>query len=95
MEYLEKIGFSSEDIIAIKHSNTKVILSLLEEQKRVVQANILFLKKLGVSNYKEIFVKYADLFLIDNSNFIEIFNKYDQEDLIIKLKNNIDIFAYL
>ena len=95
MEYLEKIGFSSEDIITIKHSNTKVILSLLEEQKKVVQANILFLKKLGVSNYKEIFVKYADLFLIDNSNFMDIFNKYDQEDLIAKLKNNIDIFAYL
>lgn len=95
MEYLEKIGFTSEDISIIKNSNSKVIYNLLQEQKRVVQANILYLKKLNIKNYKDIFVKYADLFLMDNSNFIEIFNKYDQEDLVIKLDNNIDIFPYL
>ena len=32
---------------------------------------------------------------MDNSNFIEVFDKYDQEDLVEKLNNNIDIFAYL
>lgn len=95
MNYLEKIGFTSDDISEIKNLNTSVIFNLLNEQKKVVTANILYLKKLGVTNYKEIFIKYADLFLMDNSNFIEIFSKYDQEDLINKLKNNIDIFAYL
>ena len=95
MNYLEKIGFTSDDINIIKNSNTNVIFNLLIEQKKVVSANIIYLKKLGVENYKDIFIKYADLFLMDNSNFIEIFNKYDQEDLIEKLKNNIDIFAYL
>ena len=48
-----------------------------------------------IKNYKEIFIKYSDLFLMDNSNFIEIFDKYDQDDLVEKLNNNIDIFAYL
>lgn len=95
MNYLEKIGFSSDDINIIKNSNTSVIYNLLTEQKKVVTANILYLKKLGIENYKDIFIKYADLFLMDNSNFIEIFNKYDQDDLINKLKDNIDIFAYL
>ena len=71
------------------------IFNLLNEQKKVVTANILYLKKLGVSNYKEIFIRYADLFLMDNSNFVEIFDKYDKEDLITKLENNVDIFAYL
>ena len=95
MNYLEKIGFSSDDISVIKNTNSNVIFNLLKEQKKVVTANILYLKKLGVNNYKEIFIRYADLFLMDNSNFIEIFSKYDQEDLINKLDHNIDIFAYL
>ena len=32
---------------------------------------------------------------MDNSNFMEIFEKYDHDDLVEKLNNNIDIFAYL
>lgn len=95
MDYLEKIGFTSDDINVIKKSTTSVIFNLLSEQKRVVNANITYLKKLGVNNYKEIFIKYPDLFLIDNSNFVEIFEKYDKEDLINKLEENIDVFVYL
>lgn len=95
MNYLEKLGFTSEEITMIKNSTTKVIFNLLSEQRRVVSANITYLKNIGVKNYKEIFIKYADLFLMDNSNFVEIFDKYDQEDLVEKLHNNIDIFAFL
>ena len=32
---------------------------------------------------------------MDNSAFIEVFNKYDQDDLIDKLKKNIAIVEYL
>lgn len=95
MNYLEKIGFTSDDINLVKETTTKVIFNLLIEQKKVVNANITYLKKLGVKNYKEIFIKFSDFFLMDNSNFIEIFEKYDQDDLIEKLNNNIDIFVYL
>ena len=42
MNYLEKIGFTSEDISMIKNSNTTVIFNLLNEQKKVVTANILY-----------------------------------------------------
>ncbi len=95
MNYLEKIGFTSDDINVIKKSTTSVIFNLLSEQRRVVNANILYLRDLGVTNYKEIFIKYPDLFLIDNSNFKEIFEKYDKSDLINKLNSNLDIFVYL
>lgn len=95
MKYLEKIGFSSDDINVIKNSTTSVIFNLLNEQKKVVNANIIYLKSLGVTNYKDIFIKYPDMFLIDNSNFKEIFEKYDQQDLVNKLASNIDIFIYL
>ena len=95
MNYLEKIGFTSEDINEIQRTTTDVIFNLLKEQKKVVGANINYLKNIGITNYREIFVKYPDLFLIDNSNFMEIFEKYDREDLISKLSHNLDIFVFL
>jgi len=95
MNYLEKIGFTSVDIDIIKETTTKTIYELLIEQKKLVTANINYLKNMGVSNYKDIFIKYPDLFLTDNSSFTEMFDKYDHDDLISKLENNIDVFAYL
>ena len=35
------------------------------------------------------------MFLMDNSNFVEIFNKYDQKDLVSKLAKNVQIMEYL
>jgi hypothetical protein len=35
------------------------------------------------------------MFLLDEKSFDEIFNKYDKEDLIIKLEKNIAIMEYL
>ena len=40
MNYLEKIGFTSDDIVMIESSTTNVIFNLLKEQKKVVSANI-------------------------------------------------------
>lgn len=95
MNYLEKIGFTSDEVTMVRNATTKVIFDLLIEQKRVVGANILYLKNLGINNYKELFVKYSEFFLMDNSNFIDIFNKYDQVDLVEKLNRNVNIFPYL
>ena len=50
---------------------------------------------MGVTNLTEIFVRYHDMFLMDNSNFVEIFNKYDQKDLVSKLAKNVQIMEYL
>lgn len=95
MSYLEKIGFTSENINSIKENTPEVIFKLLDEKKKMVNANILYLKEIGVTNFKEIFVKYPDLFITDHSNFVETFAKYDQADLVEKLKENIDVFVYL
>ena len=32
---------------------------------------------------------------MDNSNFVEIFNKYDTKDLVDKLEKSIEIFDFL
>ena len=95
MKFLEKLNFTKDDIEEIKDSTPEALLALLKTQKKLVIENITFLKDLGVINYQEIFIKYYDMFLMDNSNFKDIFEKYEPEDLISKLSKNINIVEYL
>ena len=48
-----------------------------------------------ILNYQEVFLEYYDMFLLDHSNFVEIFAKYEPEDLIEKIKKNIKVVEYL
>lgn len=95
MKFLEKYNFSKEEIDYLVNNSPKKLVESIKEHKKLIGTNIEFLKELGVKNYKEIFLKFYDMFLMDNSNFIEVFNKYDREDLIEKLQNNISIVEYL
>ncbi|MGN1379693.1 MAG: hypothetical protein ACI4XR_04815 [Bacilli bacterium] len=95
MKFLEKIGFSKDDISFLEENTPEKLLDLIKEQKKLVTENITYLKDLGVTNYQDIFLKFYDIFLMDNSNFIAIFSKYEKEDLIAKLKKNINIVEYL
>ena len=95
MNFLEKLDFSKEEIAEIVENTPENYLTLLKTQKKLVSENISFLKKLGIGNYQEIFIKYYDMFLIDNSNFKDIFSKYEPEDLIAKLSKNINIVEFL
>jgi hypothetical protein len=67
----------------------------LENNQKLVKLNIEFLKGLGVENYQSIFKAYYPMFLMDNSNFQEIFNKYDIADLVDKLEKNMTIIEHL
>ena len=95
MKFLEKIGFSKDDISFLEENTPEKLLDLIKEQKKLVTENITYLKDLGVTNYQDIFLKLYDMFLMDNSNFIAIFSKYEKEDLIAKLKKNINIVEFL
>jgi hypothetical protein len=95
MNFLEKLDFSKEEIAEIVENTPENYLTLLKTQKKLVSENISFLKELGIGNYQEIFIKYYDMFLIDNSNFKDIFSKYEPEDLIAKLSKNINIVEFL
>ena len=86
MKYLEKIGFSKDDIAYMMENTPEKFIELLKEQKKLVTENISYLKDLGVTNYQDIFLKFYEMFLMDNSNFIAIFSKYEKEDLIEKAK---------
>lgn len=95
MKFLEKYDFNKEEIADFLNNSPKKLIDAIKKQKKLVCANIDYLKDLGVTNYQQIFLEYYDMFLMDNSNFVEIFSKYEPEDLIEKLKKNVKIIEYL
>ena len=95
MRYLENYGFKETEIKWLEENVCQTLKKALIEEQKLVGANIGYLKNLGVLNYKEIFNNYYSMFLMDNSAFTEIFNKYDQADLVDKLQKNIAIVEYL
>lgn len=95
MKFLEKLNFSKDEIAEIVDGTPDNLLEVIKTQKKLVTENISYLKELGITNYQAIFIKYYDMFLMDNSNFKEIFEKYETEDLIQKLNKNINIVEFL
>ncbi len=95
MKFLEKFGFQKKDIEALKENSTSALIKELEANKKLVSKNLEYLSNVGVKNLSEIFINYHDMFLMDNSNFVEIFNKYDPQSLIEKLAKDVRIMEYL
>ena len=95
MEYLEDLGINSEMIDELKDNTPEKLLELLEANKKLVSANVNYLKDLGIDKYPEILVRYPDMFLMDNSNFKDVFAKYEVNDLIEKINKNVGIVEFL
>lgn len=95
MSYLSELGFEDSIIKLLKDTLPVSTIEILEKEKKIVVANISYLIDLGINNYQDAFVKFYNMFLLDEKSFDEIFNKYDKEDLIIKLEKNIAIMEYL
>ena len=95
MEYLKDFGFNDEDIRYLEDNVTSLFREELSKDKELVSKNISYLMDLGVHNYKDIFMEYYDMFLMDPSDFTNVFNKYDKEDLIDKLEKNMTIVEHL
>ena len=95
MQYLKNYGFSNSEIEWLNDNVTPAIKKEIDLEEKLVSANLDYSKDFGVENYKEIFNSYYGMFLMDNSSFTEIFNKYDQNDLIDKLRKNVAIVEYL
>lgn len=93
--FLNNLGFTKEETENFVNQTAPAMVEVLNENRKLVKANLQYLIDLGAKNYKDIFFRYYELFLMDNSNFMGIFNKYDREDLIEKLSKNIAIIEYL
>ena len=86
------MNFIDEDVSSIIPEEIKVDL---ENNADLVKANLNYLKELGIENYQDIFKAYYPIFLMDASNFKDIFSKYDISDLIDKINKNIAIIEHL
>jgi hypothetical protein len=95
MKFLLDYGFTNEEIENFSENAVPVLLESIFNSYKLVSKNLDYLKGLGVNNYKEIFVKFYDMFLMDNSNFMNVFNKYDHDDLVDKIVKNSDIVEFL
>ncbi len=95
MKFLEKYNFNKEEIAEFLNNCPKKLIDAIKDNKKLVSENISYLKDLGIDNYRDIFLDYYEMFLMDHSNFTAIFAKYDLNDLIEKLKKNYKIIEYL
>ncbi len=95
MKFLSDLNFDDKTIRQIEKNIPKLIKEQITTSKETVKENITFLKNLGIKNYQEAFKLYYDMFLIDPNDFKEIFNKYETDDLLVKLETNIAIIEHL
>ncbi len=89
------LDLNEEELDYVKEHNLDEIVKKLEMKEELVKANIKFLEEYGISNAREIFIKYAEIFLQEPTIFQNIFTKYKKDDLIERLKQNIDTVTLL
>ncbi len=95
MKYLEDLGINEELIDELEENTPEKLLELLKNNEKLVSANINFLKELGIEKYPEVLIRFPDMFLMDNSNFKDVFAKYEVNDLIEKINKNVGIVEFL
>jgi len=95
MNFLEEYGFDKDDIKEFVEGTPKRIADTILKYLPLVKKNLEYIRGLGISTYKEIFINYPDMFLMDASNFSEMFSKYNTEELIEKLNSNFKMVEYL
>ena len=95
MGFLKELGFSKEEILQAENNTTDMIINESYESRELVLHNIKFLRDYGIVNYKDVYIKFSEMFLMDPSKFSGIFTKYEKEDLIEKIKKNLLIVELL
>lgn len=88
MDYLNNFGLDTNDINTIKENVSDDVFSDLTAFRKIVEKNIEFLKEFGVTNFKDVVIKYPDIFLRDAESFRNVFTKFDKDDLISKVEKN-------
>ena len=95
MKFLEKYGFDNEEIQECLDNTPENLQDKINKHLELVEENLKFIQGLGIDTYKEIFINYPELFLMDSSNFSEKFNQYETDDLIARLNANFKLVEYL
>ena len=95
MKYLEDLGFTKDEIKVLSNNASELLCDAVKENKKLITVNINYLKDLGVENYRDIFIEYYEIFLNEPSTFRAIFDKYEKDSLIEKLKEDIRVIEFL
>ncbi len=95
MNFLKEYGFLDSDISEYENNTPDKIKDVILKHENLVRVNLEYLKGLGVETYKEIFINYPDMFLMDASNFEESLAKYDKTELVEKLNANFKMVKHL
>lgn len=95
MKYLLDLNFTDEDLFKLEEQTDSELHEELDNSQKLVRKNIQSLVDLGIDNYKDLFLAYPEMFLMDNEQLTKTLNKYDTADLIEHLKTDINVFPQL
>ena len=95
MSFFEKFGFLEDEQKEYEDITPEEIKKMISKHNKLVETNLQFLKDLEINTYKEIFINYPDMFLMDASNFEKYFNRYEKEALQEKLNTNFKVVKFL
>ena len=95
MNFFEKFGFLEDEQKEYEDITPEEIKKMISKHNKLVETNLQFLKDLEINTYKEIFINYPDMFLMDASNFEKYFNRYEKEALKEKLNTNYQEVKFL
>lgn len=95
MNFFEKFGFLEDEQKEYEDITPEEIKKMVSKHNKLVETNLQFLKDLEINTYKEIFINYPDMFLMDASNFEKYFNRYEKEALQEKLNTNYKVVKFL
>lgn len=94
MSFLKEYGFLDSDISEYENNTPEKMKKVIEEHENLVKVNLEYLKNLGIETYKEIFINYPDMFLMDASTFEKSFSQYETKELLEKINANYKIVKY-
>ena len=73
MGFLKDLNFSQDEIEMAESNVTDLIINEMLSSKDIVIHNIKFLQEYGIVNFKDVFINFASMFLMDPSKFSNIF----------------------
>lgn len=93
MQHLIEIGINEDVINEIKDNNNELVITDLNFNYKKVKEIMDIFKSLNINNIDDYLIYKTDIFYYKPDYIIEKFNKYEKEQLIDLLKediNNID-----
>ena len=94
MNFLKEYGFEEVDINEFLENTPEKKKEEIKKHAKLVSQNIEYLKNLGVITYKEIFINYPDMFLMDASTFEKSFSQYETKELLEKFNGYYRLVRY-